>query len=247
GAGAGPRRAPAGGHPSRRATSAQRPAAPAPPAAGRLRGRAVRPCGGCVPGRRRELRAHTGDRAGAGRRVRDRDGARLRVGRGANGAGADRAPAGPPRPRPAGPRAAAEEHRSARLAQHRTLLEDSASFRPVLPVDEGTLVSGRLALTRGAPLGAATGWRAAASLEAGAFEGDAYGRPGVELELFRRSPDRHAEVRGRVAAGLAFGAPPAQRLFLIGGPNTLPGYGYRSFIGDRYALADVEASHTLIG
>ncbi len=117
----------------------------------------------------------------------------------------------------------------------------------MLPVDEGTLVSGRLALTRGAPLGAATGWRAAASLEAGAFEGDAYGRPGVELELFRRSPDRHAELRGRVAAGLAFGAPPAQRLFLIGGPNTLPGYGYRSFIGDRYALADVEASHTLIG
>jgi len=142
---------------------------------------------------------------------------------------------------------AAEEHRSARLAQHRTLFDDSASFRPVLPVDEGTLVSGRLALTRAAPLEAGTGWRATASLEAGALEGDAYGRPGVELELYRRSADRRAEVRGRVAGGLAFGAPPAQRLFLIGGPGTLPGYEYRSFIGDRYALADVEASHTLIG
>src|SRR5690606_32081793 len=79
------------------------------------------------------------------------------------------------------------------------------------------------------------------------FEGDAYGRPGLELEAFRRSADRRTELRGRVAAGLAFGAPPAQRLFLIGGPGTLPGYDYRSFIGDRYALADVEASRALIG
>ena len=141
---------------------------------------------------------------------------------------------------------AAEEHRSARLLQHRTLLEDSAAFRPVLPVDQGTLVSGRLALTRAVPLEAGTGWRATASVEAGAFEGDAYGRPAAELEWFRRSADRRAEIRGRVAAGLAFGAPPAQRLFLIGGPGTLPGYEYRSFIGDRYALADVEASHALI-
>src|SRR5690606_10445876 len=106
---------------------------------------------------------------------------------------------------------AAEEHRSARLAQRRTLFEDSASFRPVLPVDEGTLVSGRLAVTRGTPLEAGAGWRAEASLEAGTFEGDAYGSPGVELELFRRSADRRAEGRGRDPAGPALGAPPAQR------------------------------------
>src|SRR5690606_22998670 len=142
---------------------------------------------------------------------------------------------------------AAEEHHSARLAQHRTLFEDSAAFRPVLPVDEGTLVSGRLALTRAVPIEAGAGWRGAAWLEAGAFEGDPYGRPGAELEWFRRSAGRRAEVRGRVSAGLAFGAPPAQRLFLVGGPGTLPGYRYRGFIGDRYVLADVEASHALIG
>ena len=33
---------------------------------------------------------------------------------------------------------------------------------------------------------------------------------------------------------------PAQRLFLIGGPGTLPGYDIRSFAGDRFGLASAE-------
>ncbi|HEX7091143.1 MAG TPA: hypothetical protein VF192_13465 [Longimicrobiales bacterium] len=163
----------------------------------------------------------TGARLSLGRQLRDRWSARLQL--------------------------TLEEHRSARLAEPGTLFEDSASFRPVLPISEGTLASGRLAVVRTAPPEAAAGWRAEASLEAGAFEGEAYGRPELDLEAFHRSANRRTELRGRLSAGIAFGAPPAQRLYLLGGAGTLPGYEYRGFIGDRYVLAEVEASHAVIG
>jgi hypothetical protein len=140
-----------------------------------------------------------------------------------------------------------EEHRSARLMEPGTLFDDSASFRPVLPVDEGMLATGRIAVARTAPPEAGAGWRAEAALEAGAFEGEAFGRPELDLEAFRRSTDRRTELRARLSAGIVLGAPPAQRLYLLGGAGTLPGYEYRSFIGDRYALAEVEASHAVLG
>src|SRR5690606_35780431 len=40
---------------------------------------------------------------------------------------------------------------------------------------------------------------------------------------------------------------PPQKLFLLGGAATLPGYEYRSFAGTRFALAELEASREIVG
>ena len=40
---------------------------------------------------------------------------------------------------------------------------------------------------------------------------------------------------------------PAQRLFLIGGSGTLPGYGFRSFVADRFVTLQVDGSRDVVG
>jgi hypothetical protein len=42
------------------------------------------------------------------------------------------------------------------------------------------------------------------------------------------------------------GDPPLQEFALAGGRNTLPGYGYRTFAGDAFALLDIEASRDIV-
>ncbi|HEX6938148.1 MAG TPA: hypothetical protein VF158_01960 [Longimicrobiales bacterium] len=142
--------------------------------------------------------------------------------------------------------AALERHRSARLVEESAPLDDDAPFRPVAPVDEGTLLAGRAVLRREAPAGRAAGWNARLVLEAGTLDG-AYVRPVLEADARVASADRGIELVARAAAGLVAGDAPAQRLFLLGGRGTVPGYPYRTFIGDRFAVADVELSRRLFG
>ncbi len=139
-----------------------------------------------------------------------------------------------------------EEHRSATLAAESTPLDPDARFRPILPVDEGTLLAAHTTLRRAAPTGGARGWGASLDIEAGTLDG-AYLRPVLETDAYVRSADRAADLRARGAVGWILGDAPAQRLFLFGGPGTLPGFASASFAGDRFALADIEASHRLVG
>ncbi|HLU24214.1 MAG TPA: hypothetical protein VKZ58_00715 [Longimicrobiales bacterium] len=138
-----------------------------------------------------------------------------------------------------------ERHRSASLAEPNSLFQDSVGFRNVLPIDEGTVVGGRAVLRRYGHTDRSTNWHGQLVLEAGSLEGELYGRPFAEIGAAWHSAGRTASAAARFSAGLGFGDVPAQRLFLLGGPGTLPGYRYRSFAGDRFALAEFEASHAI--
>lgn len=140
-----------------------------------------------------------------------------------------------------------ERHTSGLLEEPAALLDGTARFRPVRAVDEGSLLGARIALLRSESADRASDWSGKLALEGGAFEGEAFLRPTLEFSASRRSADRRTTVELRGAAGLAAGEVPAQRLFLFGGRATLPGYEYRGFAGDRFALAELEASREIIG
>ncbi|HEX7120210.1 MAG TPA: hypothetical protein VF212_15555 [Longimicrobiales bacterium] len=142
--------------------------------------------------------------------------------------------------------AAYERHASARLEEPSAALDEDATFRPVAPVDEGTLLAGRASLRREPPAARGGGWSAALELEAGRLDG-AYVRPVLAADARWASADRGTRLLARAAGGMVFGDAPAQRLFLLGGQATIPGYPYRSFVGDRFAVADLELSRRLIG
>src|SRR5690606_38757407 len=108
-------------------------------------------------------------------------------------------------------------------------------------VRSGDLAGARVTLRRPAGTIAGNAWGGSLSLEAGVFEGEGFARPTVDLLRVLPFDARTAELRLRLAAGAAPGAPP-QRLFLLGGLNTLPGYDYRSFVGDIAFAADAELS-----
>jgi hypothetical protein len=112
-------------------------------------------------------------------------------------------------------------------------------FRPVRPVAAGDLLALRLGARRGAGDIAGTSWGGEVTLDAGLFDGEPFARPLANLLWVRPVGEKGADLRVRFAAGAAPGAPP-QQLFLIGGLNTLPGYDYRSFVGDVVAAADAE-------
>jgi hypothetical protein len=141
----------------------------------------------------------------------------------------------------------AERHRSAQLAEDGALFDRAATFRPVRPVAEGTLLGGSAALRRLAERGVDAGWSAGLRVEAGSFEGDGFALPTVEAGAHRRTADRATTLEVRAEAGTSLGTPPPQRLFLLGGPGTLPGYDYRSSGGNRYALADAVISREVLG
>jgi len=134
----------------------------------------------------------------------------------------------------------AERHRSASLSVASAPFNDDAQFRPVLRIDDGDLSAFTVALRRPAPA-QTSGWGATARVEIGAFADGAYVRPTAEAQFDRESADHHRNFSVIASAGFVAGETPSQRLFLIGGQNTLPGYGYRTFAGDRFALVNVES------
>jgi hypothetical protein len=136
----------------------------------------------------------------------------------------------------------AERHRSMTRVVRSGLLGDD--FRLVRPVERGDLYGARLELGRVAEQTGARAWGGTLAIETGVFEGDAFVRPTADLEWLRRSADAATDVHVRFAAGAAPGAPP-QRLFLLGGVNTLPGYDYRSFAGDAFGVVDAELTRDL--
>ncbi len=127
-------------------------------------------------------------------------------------------------------------------------------FRDVRPIDEGTLVSATLSLRRTAVLGAGFTWSAGLSVEGGSLDPAAdsldrrgFMRPIADALLRWEDAALARRLTVDVAGGLAFGEPPAQRLFLLGGRNTIPGYEYRSFTGEAFFLAGAIAEQDIAG
>ncbi|CAA9297258.1 MAG: hypothetical protein AVDCRST_MAG68-100 [uncultured Gemmatimonadetes bacterium] len=152
-----------------------------------------------------------------------------------------------------------EVHESAALESTYSL---GGALRPVRPVDEGTMLGGSLFFTRAAPSGVARGWSASAGADGGVLRGDepdethptftvtgtrTFLRPRVELGYVRRWSPARAELEASTSAGAALGELPRQALFLVGGRGTIPGFPFRAFGGDRFALARVQGSADVAG
>lgn len=139
----------------------------------------------------------------------------------------------------------AERQKSASLEQGTALLSGSA-FRPVRLAATGTTFGLTLRLQRDPGDPDRFGWGALAELSAGSFERRGFAIPQLQLDLIRGSRDRRSQARASITSGLAVGSPSRQQLFLIGGRNTLPGYDYRTFVGDAFLLANLEAGRDLL-
>ena len=141
---------------------------------------------------------------------------------------------------------AIEQQNSAHLEVSDALF-GRASFRPVRPIDEGVLVSGKAALDGPLFTREHHALKADLSLETGAWDGSAYLRPLGILTWTYTAPARNASLMLRANAGVTTEHAPAQKLFLLGGRETLPGYSYRSFTGDAFWLLEFEATRALWG
>lgn len=137
--------------------------------------------------------------------------------------------------------------RSAELTIRSTAL-DGSTPRPVRPIDEGTLAG--LKLTTGYGLGSLLGarWSLDVSAEAGL---DGVGDFGFTRAIvgLRAEGDRPGTPWGwgvRVAGGVSGGTLPAQRLFLLGGRGTVPGYPFRRWGGDRFGTLEADLSRALL-
>ena len=113
--------------------------------------------------------------------------------------------------------------------------DESSDFRPVLPALEGDLVL----LDVGATWERAnSGLGAQASVDLATFEGETFGVLKVGADWTReRLQGRRTLVQVRAEGGVNAGSPPPQHRFLLGGRGTLPGYDFRSWLGDSFWLA----------
>lgn len=143
----------------------------------------------------------------------------------------------------------AERHVSAALGSDASL---AGAFRPVRPVDDGTLWGAELALERAPRAEQARWWEGRAAIGLGRLDADSdsvgamtFARPVAEGRAGRRLP-MGIDAEGAMLAGVALGEIPRQELFLLGGKGTLPGFAHRTFGGDRFALASVTASADLL-
>jgi hypothetical protein len=130
-----------------------------------------------------------------------------------------------------------------RAERHASAAEHSSAWggRPVFAIDEGALGMVDAELTRAPAAGPQTASVLRLRLEGGTLAGDAERRSflrGIATSsATRRIHASGAELEVEGLAGAALGRLPRQNTFFLGGPGTLPGYGFRTFGGDRFALA----------
>lgn len=140
----------------------------------------------------------------------------------------------------------AERHRTAELVVRTTPLGEGA-LRPVRPVDEGTLAAldGRAALDLGRGIGARWGLELAGEAAAAGVGDFGYARGSLALRAAGESFAGGWSWASTLEVGAAGGDLPAQRLFLLGGRGSLPGYVFRGWGGDRMGLWRAEVSRTV--
>jgi hypothetical protein len=89
------------------------------------------------------------------------------------------------------------------------------------------------------------GLRATVTGRTGFRGGLGFGRVDAHLEWDRNRLDRGTTARIDLRLGALTPAAPVQELALLGGRNSVPGFDYRSFVGDRYWLATGEVGWSL--
>jgi hypothetical protein len=121
------------------------------------------------------------------------------------------------------------------------------SVRPVRPIDDGQVVELDAAID--IPLGKAVGARWSARIDAEAATtgvGDfGYSRARFTVLATREGMGGPWRWRSELTAGVGGGRLPAQRLFLLGGRGTLPGYEFRPWGGSRVALWRAEVARDI--
>ncbi len=120
---------------------------------------------------------------------------------------------------------------------------ESGISRPVLSVDEG---DDRAAEVTYATRTAARGFESSATARLGRIEDQPYASLWWVTALRRELHQRGAALEAELHVGISTKNAPVQTLFLLGGRHTLPGYPYRSFIGDQMALLGVEGSQAVL-
>jgi hypothetical protein len=120
---------------------------------------------------------------------------------------------------------------------------DSGTSRPVLSVNEGN--DRAVEVTHGAQT-AARGFESTATARIGQMEDQPYASLWGSVTLRRELHQRGAALEAGLQIGISTEDAPVQTLFLLGGRHTLPGYAYRSFIGNQMVLVRVEASQAML-
>ncbi|HEX6309093.1 MAG TPA: hypothetical protein VFZ69_12940 [Longimicrobiales bacterium] len=141
----------------------------------------------------------------------------------------------------AGVELVAERHESATRTQSASPLDESSEFRGVRAVDEVDLGALVMGVQRPMPDPRADDWSAAVEVEIGSSRLGWYARPTARLALRRATADHARTLALDAAAGFIGSDAPSQRLYVLGGLGTLPGYPFRSFAGRRFALLQAEA------
>lgn len=118
-------------------------------------------------------------------------------------------------------------------------------FRPVRSIREGWLTEAGVRAERPGRDRPGFDWSGAVAVDAGMLGSDRYARPTVSLSARLRGDEDRAAAGLSLSAGYLGGDAVPQRLFLLGGTGTLPGYAFRTFAGTAFARAEVQASHTL--
>lgn len=141
--------------------------------------------------------------------------------------------------------ASLERHRSAGLVVGTVPLADRP-LRPVRPVDEGELARLDAGVTVRLRSGSGARWMLDLAGEASVNGVGSFGYTRATLALrSQASPGGAWDWASDVEFGLAGGELPAQRLFLLGGRGSLPGYEFRGWGGDCMALWRAEVSRTI--
>ncbi len=131
-----------------------------------------------------------------------------------------------------------EEQRSAELVAGTI---GSAEPRPVRPITDGTDPHLDVEMTRRFGSALAAVWSVAFRTQLAAGGDFGYTRWTGSFEATPPDPDAVWQWEAAGAVALATGTLPEQRLILLGGRSTVPGYGFRPWGGDQamYALAAV--------
>ncbi len=80
----------------------------------------------------------------------------------------------------------------------------------------------------------------------GRYKTGSYARPVVSVTGSYLSASRAWSATTEVSLGKAFGNPPIQKAFFLGGVGTLPAHGFREMIGWRYMLAEAEIARDVV-
>jgi hypothetical protein len=124
----------------------------------------------------------------------------------------------------------------------------SRAFRPVAPAAQGTRAFVEAGYDRRLHVGPLAAL-VRPGLEVGyaSFdESGVFGRGRVDVDANWTAMEQGAGIDVRATAAVALGNTPAQHLWYLGGPNTLPGHPFHAWVGDRAAATDITAWHDVV-